>query len=138
MENEGPVTFRPPGGLETILLVEDAEGLRVLVRELLETAGYTVLDADAPDKALALVESTPGAIDLVLTDMVMPRMGGQELARRISALKPEARIVFMSGYSDQAIGETGTLAPGTFFLQKPFTMDTLMQTIRRALDEERS
>jgi CheY-like chemotaxis protein len=97
-----------------------------------------VLDAESPDKALALAESTPGAIDLVLTDMVMPRMSGQELARRISALKPETRIVFMSGYSDQAIGETGTLAPGTLFLQKPFTMDALMRTIRRALDEGRS
>jgi hypothetical protein len=124
----------PPGGTETILLVEDAEALRLLVRELLESARYTVLDAEAPDKALSLVQSTPGPIHLVLTDMVMPRMNGQELARRVATLKPEARFIFMSGYSDQAMGDQGTLEPGALFLQKPFTMDALMRMIRRALD----
>jgi CheY-like chemotaxis protein len=124
----------PPGGTETILLVEDAEALRLLVRELLESAGYTVLDADGPEKALSLVQSTPGPIHLVLTDMVMPRMNGQELAKRIATLKPEARFTFMSGYSDQAMGDQGTLEPGALFLQKPFTMDALMRTIRQALD----
>ncbi|HEU0104588.1 MAG TPA: response regulator, partial [Vicinamibacteria bacterium] len=115
-------------------LVEDAEALRLLVRELLENAGYTVLDAEAPDKALSLVEATPARIHLLLTDMVMPRMNGQELAHRITALKPEARVVFMSGYSDQAMGDQSTLEPGAVFLQKPFTMDALLKTIRRALD----
>jgi two-component system cell cycle sensor histidine kinase/response regulator CckA len=128
----------PPGGVETILLVEDADALRLLVREMLEGAGYRVMDVDTPDKAIALAESTSGAIDLVLTDMVMPRMSGQELSRRIATLKPGIRIVFMSGYSDQAIGDLGNLEPGTLFLQKPFTMDALMRTIRRALDEEPS
>jgi len=130
----GPVVVAAPGGTETVLLVEDAEALRLLVRELLENAGYTVLDADSPDQALFMVESIPGPIHLLLTDMVMPRMNGQELARRIAALKPEARVVFMSGYSDQAMGDQGTLAPGALFLQKPFTMDALLKTIRRALD----
>ncbi len=125
----------PLGGTETILLVEDAEALRLLVRELLESAGYTVLDAEAPDEALSLLQSTPGPIHLVLTDMVMPRMNGQELARRIAILKPEARVVFMSGYSEEAIGDQ-TLEPGTPFLQKPFTMDALMGTVRRVLDAE--
>ena len=124
----------PPAGTETILLVEDAEALRLLVRELLESAGYTVLDAEAPDKALSLVQSTTGPIHLVLTDIVMPRMHGQELARRIATLKPEARFILMSGYSDQAMGDQGTLEPGALFLQKPFTMDALMRMIRRALD----
>ena len=125
----------PPGGTETILVVEDAEALRLLVRELLESAGYTVLDAEAPDKALALVQSTPGPIHLVLTDMVMPRMSGQELARRIATLKPEARVVFMSGLLGAGDRRTrGPCEPGTLFLQKPFTMDALMRTIRRALD----
>ena len=125
----------PPGrGTETILLDEDAESLRLLVRELLEGAGYTVLDAEAPDKALSLLQSTPGPIHLVLTDMVMPRMSGQKLATRVATLKPEARVVFMSGYSDQAIGEQGALEPGTPFLQKSFTLDALMRTIRGALD----
>jgi CheY-like chemotaxis protein len=138
-ETESPAAFEtPPRGSETILLVEDAEALRLLVRELLEGAGYAVLDADAPDKALALVESTLDPIDLVLTDMVMPRMSGQELARRIVLLKPKTRVVFMSGYSEQAMANHATLEPGTLFLQKPFTMDALMRTIRRALDEGRS
>jgi DNA-binding NtrC family response regulator len=135
VDTEARVDFAaPPGGTETILLVEDAEALRLLVRELLESAGYTVLDAEAPDKALSLMQSTPGPIHLVLTDMVMPRMNGHELAKRMAILKPEARVVFMSGYSEQAMGDQGTLEPGTLFLQKPFTMDALMRTIRGALD----
>jgi two-component system cell cycle sensor histidine kinase/response regulator CckA len=135
VETEARVGLPAPlGGTETILLVEDAESLRVLLRELLETAGYTVLDAEAPEKAVSLVESTPGAIHLVLTDIVMPRMNGRELAGRIATLKPEARFVFMSGYSDQAMGAQGTLDPGAIFLQKPFTLDALMRTVRRALD----
>ena len=80
----------------TILLVEDAEALRLLVREMLEGAGYTVLEADGPDKALSLAQSTPDPIHLVLTDMVMPQMNGQELARRIATFKPEAAVILMS------------------------------------------
>ena len=124
----------PAGGTETILLVEDAAALRLLVGELLESAGYRVLPADAPDKALSLVRSMPDPLHLVLTDMVMPRMNGQELARQIVLLKPEARVVFMSGYTDQMAGDEGALAPGTLFLQKPFTMEALLKIIRRALD----
>jgi FixJ family two-component response regulator len=86
------------------------------------------------DTAREIIEATPRPIHVVLTDMVMPRMSGQELATRIVALKPTARIVFTSGYSDQVIGAEGTLEPGTLFLQKPFTMDALMRMIRRALD----
>jgi two-component system cell cycle sensor histidine kinase/response regulator CckA len=130
----GAAVVAAPGGMETVLLVEDAEALRLLVRELLENAGYTVLDADSPDKALSMVDSMRGPIHLLLTDMVMPRMNGQELARRIAALKPEARVVFMSGYSDQAMGDQGTLEPGALFLQKPFTVDALLKIIRHALD----
>jgi two-component system, cell cycle sensor histidine kinase and response regulator CckA len=118
----------------TILVVEDGEALRLFVREVLESAGYTVLDAEAPDKALSLVQSTPGAIHLVLTDMVMPRMNGQELAKRIATLKPEARFIFMSGYSDQAMGDEVTLEPGVLFLENPFTMDALLRMIRQALE----
>jgi CheY-like chemotaxis protein len=130
----GPAIVTAPGGTETVLLVEDAEALRLLVRELLDNAGYKGLDADSPDKALSMVEATPGPIHLLLTDMVMPQMNGQELARRIAALKPEARVVFMSGYSDQAMGDQATLPPGALFLQKPFTVDALLKIIRRALD----
>ena len=124
----------PPRGRETVLVVEDAEALRLLIRELLEDAGYTVLDTESPDKAIALVQSTTGPLDLVLTDMVMPQMNGQELSKRIAAVRPQTRVVFMSGYTDQFVGEAGTLEPGALFLQKPFTMEALLRTVHRALD----
>jgi two-component system cell cycle sensor histidine kinase/response regulator CckA len=129
-----PDLLASPGGVETILLVEDSDPLRMLIRELLENVGYTVLDASAPDAALALAEKTATDVHLLLTDMVMPGMSGQELARRVAILKPRSGVVFMSGYTDQLVGEEGTLAPGTHFLQKPFTMDALLKTLRRALD----
>jgi two-component system cell cycle sensor histidine kinase/response regulator CckA len=135
IEEDVPILYEePPRGTETILLVEDSESLRVLISEMLREGGYTVLEADAPDEALARIQSTPGDIDLVLTDMVMPRMSGQELVRRIAVLKPETRVVFMSGYTDQALRGDGTLDPTVLFLQKPFTMDALLKTVRRALD----
>jgi two-component system cell cycle sensor histidine kinase/response regulator CckA len=135
IEEDAPVLYEePPRGTETVLLVEDSESLRVLISEMLREGGYTVLEADAPDEALARIQSTPGGIDLVLTDMVMPRMSGQELVRRIAVLKPETRVVFMSGYTDQALRGDGTLDPTVLFLQKPFTMDALLKTVRRALD----
>jgi PAS domain S-box-containing protein len=126
-----------PGGSETILVVEDADALRILVREILESVGYVVLDAASPDAALALLANTATPVALVLTDIVMPRMSGPALARQITALKPETRIVFMSGYADAALGEEGTLAPGAPFLQKPFSTDALLSVLRRTLDEAR-
>jgi CheY-like chemotaxis protein len=123
-----------PRGKETVFVIEDAEALRLLIRELLEEAGYTVLDAESPERAITLVEETAAPIDLVLTDMVMPQMNGQELSRRLALLRPASRVVFMSGYTDQFVGDAGTLEPGAEFLQKPFTMDTLLRTVRRALD----
>jgi two-component system cell cycle sensor histidine kinase/response regulator CckA len=127
-------TVAPPRGKEAVLVVEDAEALRLLIRELLEDAGYTVFDAESPERAIALVQSATGPLDLVLTDMVMPQMNGQELSKRILALRPQTRVVFMSGYTDQFVGEAGTLEPGALFLQKPFTMEALLRTVRRALD----
>ena len=128
------MTEAPSGGSETILVVEDAEAFRFLIRELLEGAGYTVIDAEAPDVAMQLLEASPRRIDLVVTDMVMPRMSGPELVKRLAVLQPEARAVFMSGYSDSAMGGVTTLDPGAHFLQKPFTHDELLDTVRRALD----
>jgi PAS domain S-box-containing protein len=126
----------PPGGNETIWVVEDADALRLLARELLESAGYTVLDAEAADQALAIVEATSAPIHLVLTDMVMPRMSGQELASRLAVIRPQTRLVVMSGYSAPAAGDQGTSDLGAPFLQKPFTLDALLRTVRRALDAE--
>jgi DNA-binding NtrC family response regulator len=128
-------TARRPGRAQTILVVEDAESFRLLVRELLEEAGYAVLDAAGPDAALGLLETAP-AIDLVLTDIVMPNMSGPEFVKRLATIQPRARVVFMSGYSDSSIGGVTTLDPGAHFVQKPFTMDQLLETIRHALDDD--
>lgn len=121
------------GRRKTILVVEDAKAFRLLVRELLEEAGYTVVDAEAPDAALRLLETEPVTIDLVLTDIVMPGMSGPEFVKRLSTIQPQARAVFMSGYSDNSMGGVRTLEPGALFVQKPFTMDQLMRTIHQAL-----
>jgi CheY-like chemotaxis protein len=123
----------PPGGSETILIVEDADPLRVLVRELLENAGYTVLEACGPHEALAAAARI-GPIHLLLTDVMMPQMNGREMALQISALKPGVRVVFMSGYTDEVVGHHGMLDEPTGYLQKPFTMDVLLAKIRAALD----
>ena len=120
-------------GRKTILVVEDAESFRLLVRELLEEAGFAVIDAAGPDAALALLESAP-AIDLVLTDIVMPKVSGPEFVKRLATIQPRARVVFMSGYSDNPMGGVTALGPGAHFVQKPFTMDELMAAIRQALD----
>jgi hypothetical protein len=121
----------PPGGTETILLVEDEEPLRVMVHEILETAGYTVIEC--PDGADALRRAT-GSVRLLLTDVVMPHMSGPDLARSILAARPDIKVLFMSGYTDEAMGLHGVLAAGTRFIQKPFPADALLLKIREALD----
>ena len=127
-------TATPAGG-KTILVVEDAESFRLLVRELLEEEGYRVLDAASADAALGLLESGP-AVDLVLTDIVMPKMSGPEFVKRLATSQPRARVVFMSGYSTSSMGGVTTLDPGAHFVQKPFTMDQLLETIHQALDDK--
>jgi PAS domain S-box-containing protein len=122
---------------ETILLVEDEKSLREMVREILEEGGYTVLEGGSPEEALAAARSHSGPIHLMLTDVVMPRMGGRDLAAELAALRPGLRVVYMSGYTDNAIVHHGVLDPGTHFLQKPFTADALLRKIRTALDELR-
>ena len=127
----GPVPA--PTGTETVLLVEDEGALRSMIREALEDAGYRVLEAGMPLQALAIAESHPGNIHLMLTDVVMPGMSGRDLAVRLKPLRPGAAVVFMSGYTDDAIGQHGLLELGTHFLQKPFTSHQLLQKIREVL-----
>jgi two-component system cell cycle sensor histidine kinase/response regulator CckA len=124
----------PARGSETVLLVEDEDVVRALVREILESFGYDVLEA--PDGAAALETSSAhdGPIDLVLTDVVMPGMGGPELISRLRGKRPDAKVVFTSGYSEDAIANDGVLHPGARFLEKPFTAATLAETVRGALD----
>jgi CheY-like chemotaxis protein len=133
-----PEPERPPeagrrGGSETVLLVEDDEGLRMLAREILSIQGYTVLEANSPNDALRLAEAHPDPIHILLTDVVMPQMNGRQVADRLLAARPGLKVLFMSGYTDAAILQHGVLEPGTHFLQKPFTPDGLSRKIREVL-----
>ncbi len=121
-------------GSETVLLVEDEESLRTLTSDLLVHAGYKVLAAPSGSRAVQIAEGFAGPIHLLLTDVVMPRMSGPALAMNLAAARPEMRILYMSGHTDRGLGAQGTLPPGTLFLQKPFTQDTLIRTVRQALD----
>ena len=124
------------GGTETILLVEDEGGVRSLARTILEMKGYTVLEAQNADEALALWRDREATVHLILTDVIMPGMNGRVLANRLIAADPSAtvKVLFMSGYTDDAIVHHGVLDPGTAFLQKPFTPDDLARKVREVLD----
>jgi two-component system cell cycle sensor histidine kinase/response regulator CckA len=126
----------PQGGSETLLLVEDEATVRASVRRLLEWHGYRVIEAGNGSEALRIYEENPGAIDLVLTDLVMPEMGGRELVERLRLSNPSVRVVFMSGYTEQTIANNGSMPRGTAFVEKPFTVDTLMRRLREVLDEQ--
>ncbi len=126
-------TSRPVG--ETVLLVEDEAALRRMTRETLEGEGYRVLEADGPVEALAIGSTHPGPIEVMLTDVVMPGMNGRELASRLAAQRPGMRVVYTSGYPDDALGRQGVLDRDTPFLPKPFTREGLARRLREALDE---
>jgi len=121
-------------GTETILLVEDEDEVRELVARMLQRSGYTVLVAADPRTALELSGRHTGPIHLLLTDVVMPEMSGRELRDRLSALRPETKIVYMSGYTDEALGRHGVLEPDVVLLQEPFRFAELADRIREVLD----
>ena len=125
---------RPLTGIETVLLVEDEQGLRVLARRILETHGYAVLEASGGESALRLSRSHRGPIHLLLTDAVMPGMGGSDLARQITSERPATRVLYMSGYTDDAVVRYGHLDTDTAFIQKPFASQALAQKVREVLD----
>jgi CheY-like chemotaxis protein len=121
-------------GTETILLVEDDEQVRELAREALCVSGYEVLVAETPKAAIALCLSHRSQIDLLLTDVVMPGLSGPELATQVTAIRPEIKILYMSGYTAQAIVHHGELDANTFFIQKPFTPSSLSAKVREVLN----
>ncbi len=131
----GPsVRSAPRGGSETILLVEDESSVRDLTAEVLDRAGYRVLTARDGQRALEIAGANDGGIDLLLTDVVMPGISGRELADRLVMVHPATRVLFMSGYTDDAIVQHGVLNAGTEFLQKPFTGAALAARVRQVLD----
>jgi two-component system cell cycle sensor histidine kinase/response regulator CckA len=123
----------PTLGTETILIVEDEQAIRVLARRVLEESGYHVLEAGDGESALELMRTHPEQLHLLLTDLVMPDMGGTELASRLQDKHPTIRVLFMSGYTDDGVVRNGLLGPGRAFLQKPFTPSMLVRKIRDVL-----
>lgn len=122
-----------PTGTETLLLVEDEAEVRNLVRVVLAKLGYTILECSDPSDALALCDRYEGQIDLLLTDLIMPRMDGSELSRRIMASRPKMRVLYMSGYALESFARRGVRLPGSVFLAKPFTPGLLAERVRDAL-----
>ena len=125
-----------PLGAETILLVEDQDGIREITSEFLRSSGYTVLEARDGTEALQVTEQHQGKIDLLVTDVVMPKMGGPELADRLAAFRPSIKVVYMSGYAEYARDNNRLANRDKVSLQKPFALDTLARKVREVLDTE--
>jgi len=129
-----PVRGQWSRGAETVLLVEDAPMIRRLAREIMTRAGYTVIDAGDGEQGAQLAARLP-RIDVLLTDVVMPRLNGIELAAQLRTTRPDLRVLFMSGYTDYAIVRSGLLSDSTTYLQKPFTPEELLRKLRVVIDE---
>ncbi|MDZ7697836.1 MAG: PAS domain S-box protein [Deltaproteobacteria bacterium] len=134
-DTEKKIVEIPRGHGETVLLVEDNPDILEAGREMLEELAYRVTAAGGPEEALKWAGETPDRINLLMTDVIMPGMNGRELAEQITAARPETRILFMSGYTADAIAHHGVLEKGVHFLQKPFTLITLARKVRAVLDE---
>lgn len=128
---------RLPVGTETILLAEDNDVVRALSREVLETCGYTVIEAVDGVEALAILEARGEEIALLITDVIMPRIGGRELAEKAAELRPDLPVLFSSGYTDDAIVRNGVLDTNLNFVQKPFNVDDVARKVRDLLDARR-
>jgi CheY-like chemotaxis protein len=124
-------------GTETILLVEDNEQVRTVALGILERSGYRVIVARSAAEALLLCENERATVDLLVTDVVMPQMSGAELAKRLASLRPETKVLYMSGYTDDSVLRHGVLESGIAFLQKPFTPESLANKVREVLDVAR-
>ena len=129
-----PSAGPPKGGAETILLVEDHIEVREIAREILEGAGYHVLEAASGSEALALAANCSAEIDLVLSDVIMLSMSGPAFAEAFESLAANTPIIFMSGYADDMLDQHGTMVTDVPFLAKPFTVDALLTKVRQVLD----
>jgi CheY-like chemotaxis protein len=130
-----PATKLGARGSETILLVEDEAAVRGLTSRILENQGYRVIAAQHGREAMDIATREEGHIDLVLTDIVMPGMNGRGLVERLAGIRPRIKSLYMSGYTDDDIIRRGFIEPSKSFLQKPFTSESLLQTVRKVLDE---
>jgi two-component system, cell cycle sensor histidine kinase and response regulator CckA len=124
-----------PGGIETVLLVEDEQGVRELACQVLQMNGYKVLEAQNGRDALQVAENNGGKVDLLLTDVVMPHLGGRGLAEQVATINPGVKVLYMSGYTDDAVIRTGVFESENEFLQKPFTTAALLDKVREVLDK---
>jgi PAS domain S-box-containing protein len=134
-EDVRPLRLAPQGGTETILLAEDEEGVRALVRQVLGRKGYTVLEAKNGAEALRFTEQSATPVDLLLTDVVMPDMGGRALAEALTSRYPEAKVLYISGYTDDDVLRNGVLQSECQFLHKPFSADDLLSKVLEVLDK---
>ena len=124
----------PAGGGETVLVVEDEPAIRALACEMLESHGYLALCAGSGEEALGLAVRHAGPIDLLLADVVMPGLAGPALAERFAVVRPQARVLLMSGYAGDDLARRGLADDAAHFLPKPFTQDVLCRRVREALD----
>jgi two-component system, cell cycle sensor histidine kinase and response regulator CckA len=126
-----------PRGTETVLLVEDAAAVRAVTKQVLVRQGYTVLEAPDGEAALRLARRHRGPIHLLLTDVVMPRLSGRDLAQQLARVRPDMKVLFASGYTDDSVVRHGILESGTAYLQKPFSPESLARKVREVLDAPR-
>jgi len=137
LEKKEQTPVDDPGGSETVLIVEDNDLLRNFVQKALQGYGYRVMDAENGEDALRVCKEHDGRIDLMITDVIMPKMGGREAAKRLQPLYPQMKVIYMSGYTDNAIVHHGVLERGLNFLEKPFTPEGLARKAREVLDDKK-
>jgi CheY-like chemotaxis protein len=134
-ESTSTLGTAPQGGSETILIIEDEDVVRNLASRGLADHGYAVVQAKNGAEALSYVQDHPAAVDLVISDVVMPEMGGREFAQHLALFEPELPVLYMSGYTGEDVVQRGLLDPGAPFQQKPFTPRTLAAKVRAMLDQ---
>ena len=135
-EEESKISDTNLFGEETVLVVEDQDEVRHLILDALKLYGYNVLEAPHGGSALLTCEKYQGKIDLIISDIVMPQMNGQELVERLIPLQPQMKVLFISGYSEDVFSTRSTLDPGMLYVQKPFTPVELLGKVRHVLDSD--